>query len=78
MPGDAEYTVQPGDTLSAIAAKNNATVEQLIGLNNIVNPRLIYPGNGCSFVIRGRTTPKLSLVSSGFACPTQTARPFRI
>lgn len=44
MTGDAEYTVQPGDTLSAIAAKNNTTVERLVSLNKIDNHRLIYPG----------------------------------
>lgn len=44
MTGDAEYTVRPGDTLSAIAVKNNTTVEQLVGLNKIENARLIYPG----------------------------------
>ncbi len=44
MADQNDYTVQPGDTLSAIAAKNNTTVSQLVALNNIDNPRLIYPG----------------------------------
>ncbi len=44
MAGDAEYTVQPGDTLNAIAARNGTTVERLVSLNKIDNPRLIYPG----------------------------------
>ncbi|NIE65905.1 LysM peptidoglycan-binding domain-containing protein [Burkholderia sp. Ax-1719] len=44
MTDQADYTIQPGDTLSAIAAKNNTTVSQLVTLNNIDNPRLIYPG----------------------------------
>ncbi|MGF6572557.1 LysM domain-containing protein [Paraburkholderia fungorum] len=44
MADQADYTVQPGDTLSGIAAKNNTTVSQLVGLNKIDNPRLIYPG----------------------------------
>lgn len=38
------YTVQSGDTLSKIAARFGTTVEQLVRLNNIRNPNLIYPG----------------------------------
>ncbi len=38
------YTVQRGDTLSQIAVRFNTTVEQLVRLNNISNPNLIYPG----------------------------------
>lgn len=37
------YTVRPGDTLSAIALKYNTTVNNLVRLNNIQNPDLIYP-----------------------------------
>ena len=38
------YTVKSGDTLSGIAAKYNTTVANLIKLNNINNPNLIYAG----------------------------------
>jgi LysM repeat protein len=38
------YTVQPGDTLKAIADRYNLTVEQLIRANNITNPNIIYRG----------------------------------
>lgn len=38
------YTVQPGDTLSEIAQKYGMTVNELVKLNNIKNPNLIYPG----------------------------------
>ena len=38
------YTVKSGDTLSEIAAKYNTTVANLIKLNNINNPNLIYAG----------------------------------
>lgn len=38
------YTVEPGDTLSAIALKFNTTVSELVKLNNISDPNLIYPG----------------------------------
>ena len=38
------YTVQRGDTLSAIAKKHNTTVLELVGLNNIKNPDIIQVG----------------------------------
>ncbi|MHB1041970.1 MAG: BsuPI-related putative proteinase inhibitor [Eubacteriales bacterium] len=38
------YTVQTGDTLYEIARRYGTTVEQLIALNNITDPNLIYPG----------------------------------
>lgn len=38
------YTVKSGDTLSGIAKKYKTTVNQLVKLNNIKNPDLIYAG----------------------------------
>lgn len=38
------YTVQSGDTLSAIATKFGVTTDSLAHLNNISNPNMIYPG----------------------------------
>lgn len=38
------YTVVRGDTLSEIALKYDTTVSNLVKLNNISNPNLIYPG----------------------------------
>lgn len=38
------YTVQRGDTLSAIAKKYSTTVLELVGLNNIKNPDIIQVG----------------------------------
>lgn len=41
---DTFYTVKKGDTLSAIAKKYGTTVNNLVEINNIKNPNLIYPG----------------------------------
>ncbi|HIS92291.1 MAG TPA: LysM peptidoglycan-binding domain-containing protein [Candidatus Alectryocaccomicrobium excrementavium] len=38
------YTVKRGDTLSEIAQRFSTTVAELVRLNNIENPRLIYVG----------------------------------
>ncbi|MFR5684262.1 MAG: LysM peptidoglycan-binding domain-containing protein, partial [Clostridia bacterium] len=39
-----QYTVRYGDTLSQIAYQYGTTVAELVRLNNIVNPNLIYVG----------------------------------
>ncbi len=39
-----EYIVQSGDTLSAIARRYGTTVQEIVDINNIQNPDLIYPG----------------------------------
>jgi LysM repeat protein len=38
------HTIQPGETLARIAAQYGMTLNQLIQLNNITNPDLIYRG----------------------------------
>ncbi|MGA7416789.1 MAG: LysM peptidoglycan-binding domain-containing protein [Acidimicrobiales bacterium] len=48
------YTVQPGDTLSAIAERFDTTVQTLVAMNNIVDPDLIYAGQ--SFAVLGEGT----------------------
>lgn len=42
---DEYYTIQPGDTLSGIAAKFGTTWKWLAEVNSISDPNLIYPGN---------------------------------
>ena len=42
--GSIIYTVKRGDTLSKIAKYYGVSVNQIIALNNITNPNLIYPG----------------------------------
>ncbi len=52
--GTTPYTIQKGDTLSALAAKNGVTVQALLKANpNITNPDLIYAG--ASLNIPGKT-----------------------
>ncbi len=38
------YTVQPGDTLAAVAKKYNVTVEQLMKWNSITDPNFVMVG----------------------------------
>lgn len=52
------YTVQRGDTLSAIARKYNLTVKELVEANDIVDPNLIFPGQ--KLIIPGYMSPKPS------------------
>ena len=42
--GQHTYTVKPGDTLSAIAAKYGTTYQKIAADNGISNPDIIYPG----------------------------------
>lgn len=44
-PKTKKITIQRGDTLTGIASKYNTTVAELVRLNNIPNPNLIYAGN---------------------------------
>ena len=43
-PSVTTYTIQPGDTLSGIAAKYGTSVSSLVALNGIANPDVIYAG----------------------------------
>lgn len=38
------YIVKPGDTLWKIAKRFNTTIEEIVAINDIENPDLIYPG----------------------------------
>ena len=42
--GSDTYTVQSGDTLSGIAAQYGTSVPNLVALNGIANPDVIYAG----------------------------------
>ena len=41
---DAQYVVQPGDTLSKIALRFNISVDELTAANGISNPNQLFVG----------------------------------
>jgi LysM repeat protein len=47
-PTTTTYTVQPGDSLSAIATRHGVTLAALIAANDIADPALIFPGEQIS------------------------------
>jgi LysM repeat protein len=49
----ATYSVQSGDSLAAIAQRFGTTWEVLASINNVANPRLIYPGQVLSIPTNG-------------------------
>ena len=54
------YTVQPGDTLAQIARRFNTTIDELLRLNNLTNPNVIYVGQALR--IPGGPLPALPVV----------------
>jgi len=43
-PAEETYTIQPGDSLADIAALYSTTVEELLRLNDLPDPNLLYTG----------------------------------
>ncbi len=58
QPSAVTYTVQPGDTLSGIAAAYNTTYQHLAEINGIANPNLIYPGQVLTISGGGAPAPQ--------------------
>ena len=58
QPSTVTYTVQPGDTLSGIAAAYNTTYQHLADINGIANPNLIYPGQVLTISGGGTSAPQ--------------------
>ncbi len=51
-----KYTIKPGDTLSGIAQEFGITVEELVKLNNIVDPNQIQAGQVLTVPAKGAPT----------------------
>ena len=67
QPSTVTYTVQPGDTLSGIAAAYDTTYQHLADINGIANPNLIYPGQVLTISGGGASAPQQTVytVKSG-------------
>lgn len=65
----ASYTVKSGDTLSGIASQYNTTVNQIVSLNQLSNPNLIYVGQVLKLK-NSQTTNSSSPSSSSTAATT--------
>lgn len=59
------YTIKRGDTLSEIALEYNTTVVNLVELNNIQNPNLIYVGETLKIQINNDNTNEFYTVQAG-------------
>lgn len=69
------YVVRPGDTLSQIALRFGTTYQQIVLLNNLSNPDLIYPGQVLT-IRQGSATPKPpTATATATATATPTAVP---
>ncbi len=62
--GSSAHTVQPGETLAAIAARFGTTVQSLITTNGIDDPNLIRAGE------------QISVPAAGWVCPVSNSRYF--
>ena len=56
-PVPVVYEVQPGDTLAAIAAKYNVTVEEIMAANDLEDPNIISVGQELIFPTGGPIAP---------------------
>ena len=68
----ASYTVKSGDTLSGIASQYNTTVNQIVSLNQLSNPNLIYVGQVLKLK-NSQTTNSSSSSSSSSSTAATTA-----
>ncbi len=65
----AEYTVQAGDTISAIAAAHSLSVSEVLTLNNLSPASIIRPGQSINLTHGGST----AAAPAATAAPTQPA-----
>ncbi len=67
--GDCTYTVQRGDTLLSIAVRFNTTTANLVALNGLANPNLIFAGQVFKVPCDGSGTPAPQPPESGSPPP---------
>lgn len=65
------YTVQAGDTLSAIAARYGTTLSAMLRANNLYNPNFIYTGQRLN--VPGRSAPPTPMPATAPANPLAPA-----
>lgn len=70
----ASYTVKSGDTLSGIASQYNTTVNQIVSLNQLSNPNLIYVGQ----VLKLKNSQTTNPSSSSSSTATTTAGTYTV
>lgn len=73
----ASYTVKSGDTLSGIASQYNTTVNQIVSLNQLSNPNLIYVGQVLKLK-NSQTTNSSSSSSSSSSTAATTAGTYTV
>lgn len=64
-PGMSTYTVQPGDTLFAIAARFGTTVNELATLNNLSPDALLLAGQTLMVPATATNPPNVHIVQAG-------------
>ncbi len=73
VPAQTTYVVRAGDTLTAIAMRFDTTVAELLLLNNLTNPHVIYSGQ--TLIIRAAEATPTPGSTVPDATPTAIATP---
>jgi len=73
-PAHATYTVQKGDTLGAIAARNHTSVAEIAQLNNLADPNKLAVGQKLILPAPSSAAPSPS-GSAASGAPTSSSAP---